>query len=131
MITPQGGSVGGSGTAEVITKQAVANGLDVMQEDRSVALLYTTTPITITKILTYNRDSDSSRDVALNVGIEGDADAIVAAEMVEVSGHMVTELTITGSPDVAAGHMVTASIHSTGEEMNGMLTVAIEYHETE
>ena len=108
--------------------------LDANSGGDVVAIGYITTPITVTSVQVYATETANGGggggNLVVDVGIDGDGDAIVAAEAIaSISKDEMHECTI-GTADVAADHMLTASINI-ADGVSGMIQVAIEYYENE
>ena len=112
-------------------KRAISNKLDTNVQHEAVGILYTTTAITITKVVAYLTTVLASGSLKLDVGINGDDDAIVdAAALTDKANDTVQVLTI-ASGAVAAGKMVTASVETASGDASQTILIAIEYHENE
>lgn len=112
-------------------KRAKSNKLDTNVQHEAAGILYTTTAITITKVVAYLTTVLLAGDLKLDVGINGDDDAIVnAAALSDKANDSVQVLTI-ASGAVAAGKMVTASIETASGDASQTILVAIEYYENE
>jgi hypothetical protein len=111
-------------------KRAHSNIVNLASANAAVALLYTSTAIVITTVKLYRITATVGTTGAIDVGINGDDDAVVNAQAV-AAGLIDTLLdcTIT-TGEVAAGKMVTASIE-TVVGTSGTAVVAIEYYENE
>ena len=113
-------------------KRAVSTNLGTNTAGDVTGILYTSTKITITKVMAYATTIISVGTLTLDVGINGDDDGVVAAAAVSDKAlDSVTELTINGSADIAAGKMVTASIHDVSGDAAETVAIAIEYYENE
>ena len=111
-------------------KRAHSNIVSLIAAAAAVGLLYTSTAITITAVKLYRITATVGDNCTVDVGINADDDAIVAAQAV-VAGDIDTLVACTiASADVAAGKMVTASIHNVAGT-SGTAVVAIEYYESE
>lgn len=111
-------------------KRAHSNIVNLASLDAAVAVLYTSTPITVTAVELYRITATVGTTGAVDVGINGDDDAIVNAQAV-AAGSIDTLLACTiASASVAAGKMVTASIE-TAVGTSGTAVIAIEYYENE
>ena len=111
-------------------KRAHSNIVDLTSAGATVGLLYTSTAITITAVQLYRITATVGTSGAIDVGIDGDADAVVDAQAVAAAAiDTLLECTI-ASGAVAAGKMVTASIESV-VGTSGKAVVAIEYYENE
>ena len=95
-----------------------------------VGLLYTTTKIIITSVKLYRITATVGTLCTIDVGVNGSADDIVAAQAV-AAGNIDTVLDCTiVDGEVAAGKMVTAAIkHVAGT--SGTATISLEYYESE
>jgi len=111
-------------------KRAHSNIVDLTSANAAVGILYTSTAITITAIQLYRITATVGTTGAIDVGINGDDDAVVNAQAV-AAGLIDTLLECTiADGDVAAGKIVTASIESV-VGTSGTAVVAIEYYENE
>ena len=111
-------------------KRAHSNIVNLASLDAAVAVLYTSTAITITAVKLYRITATVGTTGAVDVGINGDDDSIVDAQAV-AAGDIDTLLACTiASASVAAGKMVTASIE-TAVGTSGTAVIAIEYYENE
>jgi hypothetical protein len=112
-------------------KRAKSNKLDTNVQHEAAGILYTTTAITITKVIAYLTTVLLAGNLKLDVGINGDDDAIVdAAALSDKANDSVQVLTI-ASGAVAAGKMVTASVETASGDASQTILVAIEYYENE
>ena len=112
-------------------KRACSNKIDTNVQHEAGALLYTTTAITITKVVVYATTTIAAGNLAVDVGINGDDNAIVSgAAISDVANDSVTNLTIVGA-SVAAGKMVTVSVKTASGDASQTFAVAIEYNEAE
>jgi hypothetical protein len=112
-------------------KRACSNQLTTNTQHAAAGLLYTTTPITITKVVAYASTVISAGSLKVEVGINGDDDAIVnEAAISDKALDSVTELTIV-SGAVAANKMVTATVHTASGDASQTVLIAIEYYENE
>jgi|GEM_PF-5895736 len=104
--------------------------LDANTLDATVGIGYISTPITVTAVEVYATATANNGALVIDVGIDGDDDAIVAAESIaSITKDGVHECTI-DTADVDANHMITASIN-TADGAGGTIQVAIEYYENE
>ena len=111
-------------------KRAKSNVIDLATLDAAVALIYTSTAITITAVKLYRITATVGTTGAVDVGINADDDAVVNAQAV-AAGDIDTLLGCTiAAGAVAAGKMVTASVE-TAVGTSGTAVIAIEYHENE
>lgn len=111
-------------------KRAHSNVVSLIGAGAAVGLLFTSTAITITLVKLYRITATVGDNCTIDVGINADDDAIVAAQAV-VAGDIDTIVACTiASAAVAAGKMVTASIHNVAGT-SGTAVVAIEYYENE
>lgn len=111
-------------------KRAHSNIVNLASAGAAVGLLFTSTAITITLVKLYRITATVGDNCTVDVGINADDDAIVAAQAV-VAGDIDTLVACTiASAAVAAGKMVTASIHHVAGS-SGTAVVAIEYYENE
>ena len=111
-------------------KRAHSNIVNLASAGAAVGILYTSTAITITAVQLYRITATVGTTGAVDVGINGDDDAVVNAQAV-AAGNIDTLLECTiAAGDVAAGKMVTASIE-TVVGTSGTAVVAIEYYENE
>lgn len=112
-------------------KRACSNKMDTNVQHASAGLLYTTTKIIVTKVVAYATTTIAAGSLALDVGINGDDNAIVSgAAISNVANDSVTVLTI-AEGEVAAGKMVTASVKTASGDASQTVLVAIEYYESE
>lgn len=111
-------------------KRACSNIVNLASANAAVALLYTSTAIVITAVQLYRITATVGTSGAIDVGINGDDDAVVDAQAV-AAGNIDTllECTITAGA-VAAGKMVTASVQAV-VGTSGTAVMAIEYYENE
>jgi hypothetical protein len=111
-------------------KRASSNVVSLIGADAVVALMYTSTAITITAVRIYRIVATVGDNCTVDVGINGNDDAIVEAAAV-AAGNIDTIVTATIKlAAVAAGKMITASIHHVAGT-SGTAVVAIEYYENE
>lgn len=111
-------------------KRAHSNIVDLTSANAAVGLLFTSTAITITLVKLYRITATVGTAGAIDVGINGNDDAIVDAQAV-AAGDIDTILDCTiASGAVAAGKMVTASIQAV-VGTSGTAVVTIEYYENE
>ena len=111
-------------------KRASSNIVNLASADAAVALLYTSTAITITAVKIYLITAAVGTLCTVDVGINGNDNAIVEAQAVAAGDiDTIVGCTITLAA-VAAGKMVTASIHHV-IGTSGTAVVAIEYTENE
>ena len=111
-------------------KRASSNVVSLIGADAAVALLYTSTAITVTAVKIYRITATVGDNCTVDVGINANDDAIVEAAAV-VAGNIDTIISATIKlAAVAAGKMVTASIHHVAGT-SGTAVVAIEYYENE
>ena len=149
-LTPAPGKLGASGKGIVGTallqdeavdtdklsaaakiKRAKSNQLTTNTQHAAAAILYTTTAITITKVVAYATTTISAGNCVLDVGINGDDNAIVdGAAFTGKANDSVTELTIAGA-SVAANKMVTATVKTASGDAGETVVIAIEYEENE
>jgi len=111
-------------------KRAHSNVVNLASADAAVGLLYTSTPITVTTAKIYRITATVGTLCTVDVGINGDDDAIVAAEAVAAADIDTLVACTIASAAVAAGKMVTASIHHVAGT-SGTAVIAIEYVENE
>lgn len=112
-------------------KRAISDRLDTNVQHAAAGLLYTTTAITITKVVTYATTTIAPGNLVLDVGINGDDNSIVDGGAIsDKANDSVTELTI-ASAVVAAGKMVTASVKTASGDASQTVQVAMEYYENE
>ena len=112
-------------------KRATSNKIDTNVQHAAAGLLYTTVPITITKAVVYATTTIAAGDLAVDVGINGDDNAIVdGAAITGKDNDSVTDLTIAAGA-VAAGKMVTTSVKTASGDASQTFLVAIEYIENE
>ena len=113
-------------------KRAASNKLGTNTANDAAGILYTSTKITITKVVAYATTVISAGTLTLDIGIDGNDDAVVeAAALSDKALDSVNVLTINGSADVAAGKMVTASVHAVSGDASETVMIAIEYYENE
>lgn len=111
-------------------KRAISNVVDLASANAAVGLMYTSTAITITAVKIYRITATVGDNCTVDVGINGNDDAIVEAEAV-AAGLIDTIISATiALATVAAGKMITASIHHVAGT-SGTAVVAIEYYESE
>ena len=111
-------------------KRAHSNIVNLATIDAAVGILYTSTAITITAVNLYRITATVGTTGKVDVGINGDDDAVVNAQEV-ASGLIDTVVPLTiAAGAVAAGKMVTASIE-TAVGTSGTATIEIEYYENE
>ena len=111
-------------------KRACSNVVSLIGAAAAVALMYTSTAITITAVKIYRITATVGDNCTVDVGINGNDDAIVEAEAV-AAGDIDTIVSATiALASVAAGKMVTASIHNVAGT-SGTAVIAIEYYENE
>ena len=130
--TPAPGKLAADGTGYERTrlKRACSNIVDLTSGNAAVALLYTSTAIEITAVKIYRITASVGTLCTVDVGINGDDDAIVEAAAV-AAGNIDTLVACTIKlASVAAGKMVTASIHHV-ISTSGTAVIAIEYYENE
>jgi len=112
-------------------KRAHSNKLDTNVQHAAAGLFYTTRAITVTKVIAYACTTIAAGDMILDVGINGDDNAIVnGAAITGKDNDSVTVLTIAGA-SVAANKMVTASVKTASGDASQSVVVAMEYYETE
>ena len=111
-------------------KRASSNVVSLIGAGAAVALMYTSTAITVTAVKIYRITATVGDNCTVDVGINGNDDAIVEAAAV-AAGNIDTIVSATiALAAVAAGKMVTASIHNVAGT-SGTAVVAIEYYESE
>jgi len=111
-------------------KRVSSNKLDTNTGNAIVGLGYVSTAITVTAIKVYTVAAIMGTNFVLDVGIDGDDDAISADEAIGATAiDTVVDVTI-DTADVAAGQMITASV-SNADGTSGTIVVAIEYYENE
>jgi hypothetical protein len=109
-------------------KRASSNVVSLIGAGAAVALMYTSTAITVTSVKIYRITATVGDNCTVDVGINGNDDAIVEAAAV-AAGNIDTIVSATIKlATVAAGKMVTASIHHVAGT-SGTAVIAIEYHE--
>ena len=131
--TPAAGKLAANGRDYELTrlKRACSNKVDTNVQHAAAGLLYTTTKIVVTKVVAYACTTIAAGNLALDVGINGDDNAIVSgAAISDVANDSVTVLTIANG-EVAAGKMVTASVKTASGDASQTVLVAIEYYEDE
>jgi len=112
-------------------KRACSNQLATNTQHAAAGLLYTTTAITITKVVAYATTVISAGNLKVEVGTNGDDDAVVnEAAISDKALDSVTVLTI-ASGAVAANKMVTATVHTASGDASETVLIAIEYYENE
>ena len=112
-------------------KRAVGNKMDTNVQHAATALIYTTTPVTVTKAVLYAATIILAGNLVVDVGINGDDNAIVdGAAISDKANDSVTELTIAAGA-VAAGKIVTATVKTASGDASQLCLVAIEYEENE
>ena len=112
-------------------KRTSSNKMDTNVLHASAALLYTTTKVIVTKVVAYATTIIAAGSLALDVGINGNDDQIVAGDAIsDVANDSVTDLTIVDG-EVAAGKMITASVKTASGDASQTVLVAIEYYENE
>jgi hypothetical protein len=112
-------------------KRACSNKLDTNVQHAAAGLLYTTTKIVVTKAVVYATTIIAAGSLAVDVGINGNDDQIVAGGAVSnVANDSVTVLTIADG-EVAADKMVTMSVKTASGDASQTFLVAIEYYESE
>ena len=118
-----------SGASKI--KRACSNKLTTNTSDDAAGILYTTTAITITKVVVYATTAISAGNCVVDVGINASDNAIVSgAAITDKTIDTVTALTIAGA-SVAADKMVTATIKTVSGDAGETIVVAIEYYENE
>lgn len=111
-------------------KRAKSNIVDLTSAGAAVGIVYTTTKIVITEVKLYRITATVGTTGKVDVGINGDDDAVVNAQDV-ASGSIDTVIDLAiAAGAVAAGKMVTASIE-TVVGTSGTAVIAIEYYEDE
>lgn len=111
-------------------KRAHSNIVNLTSANAAVGIIFTSTAITVTLVKLYRITATVGTTGAIDVGINGDDNAIVAAQAV-AAGNIDTILDCTiASGAVAAGKMVTASIQAV-VGTSGTAVIAIEYYENE
>ena len=131
--TPAPGKLAADGRGYELTriKRASSNKVDTNVQHAAAGLLYTTTKIVVTKVIAYATTTIAAGDLVLDVGINGDDNAIVSgAAISNVANDSVTVLTIANG-EVAADKMVTASVKTASGDASQTILVAIEYYEDE
>lgn len=109
-------------------KRAHSNIVNLATLNSAVAVMYTSTAITIDKVYLYRPTATVGTTGAIDVGINGDDDCIVNAQATAAALiDTLLECTI-ASGSVAAGKMVTASIE-TAVGTSGTGVIAVEYIE--
>lgn len=111
-------------------KRAIGRTLDFSTADDTVAIMYTSTAITITAVFAYITETVTNNAQTVNVGIPtGVNDIVAAGAMANLAADTVNELTI-ATAAVAADEVITARVlqefAGTGEAM-----IAIEYTEND
>lgn len=98
------------------------------------AIMYTSTAISVTAINFYTVEAIVGANLKLDVGINGDDNAIADGAPLAAIGAVlidqVTALAINGSASVAAGKVITASVN-VADGTSGTIQVAIEYVEVD
>lgn len=109
-------------------KRAHSNIVNLATLNAAVAVMYTSTAITVDKVFLYRPTATVGTTGAIDVGINGDDDCIVNAQATAAALiDTLTECTI-ASGAVAAGKMITSSIE-TAVGTSGTGVIAIEYTE--
>lgn len=112
-------------------KRAKSNQLTTNTQHAAAGLLYTTTKLTVTKVIAYATTTISAGNCVLDVGINGDDNAIVdGAALSGKANDSVTVLTIANGA-VAADKMVTATVKTASGDASETVVIAIEYEEDE
>lgn len=109
-------------------KRACSNIVDLANVNEVVGLIYVSTAITIVTIYLYRITATVGTTGAIDVGVNGNDDAIVDAQAI-AAGNIDTlaGCTITDG-EVSAGKMITASIE-TAVGTSGTAVIVIEYQE--
>ncbi len=109
-------------------KRACSNVVNLATLNAVVGIIYTTTTITVTAAALYRITATVGTTGAIDIGINGDDDSIVDAEII-ASGLIDTVVPIvTGDVSVEAGKMITASVQ-TAVGTSGTAVLCIEYRE--
>ncbi|AJP62055.1 hypothetical protein [ANMV-1 virus] len=109
-------------------KRAHSNIVNVASANAAVAILYTSTAITVTAVKIYRITATVGDNCTIDVGINGNDDAIVEAAAL-AAGLIDTIVNATIKlATVEADKMVTASIHHVAGT-SGTAVIAIEYYE--
>ena len=109
-------------------KRASSNVVNLASAGAAVALMYTSTAITVTAVKIYRITATVGDNCTIDVGINGNDNAVVEAAAL-AAGLIDTIVSATIKlATVAAGKMVTASIHHVAGT-SGTVVVAIEYYE--
>ena len=148
-LTPAPGKIGASGKGVIGTdllqdeavdtdklsaaakiKRAHSNIVNLTSANAAVGIIYTSTPITVTAVKIYRITATVGNDCTIDVGINGNDDAIVEAAAVAAAAIDTLVSATIKLATVAAGKMVTASIHHVAGS-SGTAVIAIEYEENE
>lgn len=109
-------------------KRACSNILDLTAANSVVGIIYTSTAITISRIILYRITATVGTTGAVDVGIDGDDDAIINAHAI-AAGLIDTAIQLSVSDgSVAADKVVTASVE-TVVGTSGTVIFCIEYTE--
>ena len=111
-------------------KRASSNVVDLTSANAAVGLMYTSTAIVVTSVKVYRITAAVGTLCTVDVGINGNDDAIVEAVAVPAALIDTIVSATIKLATVAAGKMVTASIHHV-IGTSGTAVVAIEYYENE
>lgn len=115
---------------EAKIKRAISRTLDTSVADDTVAILYTSTAITVTAVFAYITETVTNNAQTIDVGVPTGVNAIVAAGPVaDLAADTVNELTIAAGA-VAADEVITARVLQEFAG-NGELMIAIEYTEND
>ena len=131
--TLSAGKLGQDGVSYNLTriKRACSTKLDTNVQHAAAGLIYTTTAIVITKVVAYAATIIAAGNLVLDVGINGDDNAIVdGAAISDVANDSVTVLTIAAG-SVAKDKMVTVSVKTASGDASQSILAAIEYYEDE
>ena len=123
-----GGLLPGDAPTTLKTERAISGVLDATSAAAVTSIIHTTTPITITAIRCYSTLACTGGALKIDVGIDGDDNAIAAAAAIGVTAKDDVDTIAVGTAAVAAGHTITATIN-TVDGAAGEVQIAIEYIE--
>ena len=109
-------------------KRACSNIVDLATLNAAVGIIYTTTAITVTKVILYRITATVGTTGNIDVGINGDDDCIINAAAVAAGSIDTILIGTIASSAVAAGKMITASVE-TAVGTSGTAVLCIEYEE--
>jgi len=111
-------------------KRAISRTLDFSVADDTVAIMYTSTAITVTAVFAYITETVTNNAQTVNVGIPTSVNDIVAAGAVaDLAADTVNELTI-ATAAVVADKVITARVLQENAS-DGEAMIAIEYTEND